>query len=136
MSLKMLPLLASILGSDKAIAAMGAKPEATSLDAFAAEIGTAVSALQAANKDLETKLAEKTTAHAALAARLEEAKKNPAVLTLEADASQPTPPKTPPAAGTPEALKAEYAASAELQAEFPTAEHYVIFKQKMGRKTS
>lgn len=135
MSMKLLPILASILGSDQAIALLGAKPESTSLDAFATEIGTAFSTLQAANKDLTAKLAEKTTAYTALAARLEEAKKNPAVLTLEADASHPTPPPAPPAAGTPEALKAEYAANKDLQAEFPTADHYVVFKQKMVKRS-
>jgi hypothetical protein len=132
LNLALLASLKTFVGADRAIALLAAKPEATDLTAFLADIEGEFTGLRAkleqSGKDLLAAQTKVTTLETELAA----AKKAPVVTFPGGDPKQPKSP--PPGAGlsaedtaklTDAELTAQYEASDDLKAEFETPKHYI-----------
>lgn len=130
-NLGLLAALKDILGADKAISLLTSKPDAKDLSAFAAELGNEVRTLSASLATATQTISERDATITKLEADLKAAKAAPAVITAGGDPSKPA---LEAAAGTPDGWKAEYAKDASLQAEFPSVEQYLFFKQREAAK--
>lgn len=126
-NLGLLAALKDILGADKAITLVTSKPDAKDLSAFSAELATEIKTLTASLATATQTIGERDATITKLEADLKAAKANPPVVTLPADGSTPS---VKAAAGTPDAWKKEYAESPALQAEFPSVEQYLFFKNR------
>lgn len=127
-TLPLIKQLAAAFGDSRAIELIAAKPQATGPADFVAELmadlTTVRASLDKATKDLATEVA----AHATTKNELAAAKAAPVVITARGDPEQPKKPQPAGEAKTEEQLKADYAGSKELQAEYGSVEVYVHAK--------
>jgi hypothetical protein len=114
-------VLAAAFGADRALELIATKPNATNLADFSQELAADLTSVRA-SLDAEVK------AHAQTKDDLAKAKAAPVVITASGDPSKPEKKDEPGTAKTEEQLKAEYAGSKELQAEYGSVEVYVHAK--------
>jgi hypothetical protein len=128
-----------VVGAEKAIALVTARPEATELGAFAEDLATTVQeqrtelgTLRASLATAENKAVAAESRTRALEAQVTALGKNPVVITASGD---PAGPATGGAALQGEAKhKADFAASAELQAEFGSEAAYCVYMRDVGER--
>lgn len=127
-SIELIAALKPILGADKAIELVTAKPEAADLAAFSPEIIAHAQTLTTQVKDLNAQLGAKDAEIGSLKTDLATAKARPPV--ISAAGSSPTPPAAQGAPKTEDQLKAEYAGSKDLQAEYGSVEVFLHAKTR------
>jgi len=118
--------LAEFLGAERALELVKARPDASEIGDFLEEIKGEIVRLRGEVESVSASLHEKESAVSDLQQQLEAAKRAPAVVTL---ASDPADPPAPDAKSGPDAWKQEWESSAELQAEFPSPEYYIHYKE-------
>lgn len=133
MSMLLLSALKNMIGAEKAIACIEAKPDAADISAFTDDITAHFEEMKATIGDLQGKLdvanqevSKKDKALVAKDGELATANAAPPVVTLEGDASAPEGEEKYPQ--TEAGWTKEYEASSELQKIHPDAAHYCFYK--------
>lgn len=135
----LLARLKDVVGAEKAIALVTARPEATELAAFAEDLceviqaqATELTEVRASLGEAQGKAREAAGKVTHLEAQLKAAGKNPVVITATGDGSQPKP-KLEDLEGEAK-YKAEFQADPELAAEFGSEEAYLSWRRNEDRR--